>query len=417
MDHETQSRFSWHRALIFACIASLLAGDVPFARVAIDDSIKDPWAKIIADIDKDGFADIVIGGQAGPLVWYKYPNWTKAVIAEGGYRTVDGEAGDVDGDGDLDIVMGGLIWYENPLPAARIRPGNHGLLIRWPTIARTTSSWPIWTRTAGSTSSRGTSRTSAPKPAIRCTCGDRKRATNGRTGSSSARTARGSPSAISTATAIRTWSSAASGSRTTDASLTAHGRPTSSATGIPAPASKWPTSMATAGRTSCWRRRNSRATGIGSRGSRPRRTPGRATGPSTSLWRRSSASSTAWRPPISTATEPWTSRPLRCIRATIPDEVVIFDQPQQRSRVGQAGPLDPGLALHSGRRHRRRRRYRPHGRQLERPVPAGGIVGEQSQIVRSRMEQGPPASCPAANKTHSVRALRAFGTVSCGLTL
>ncbi len=95
-----------------------LGSDVPFRRVAIDDSIKDPWAKIIADIDKDGSPDIVIGGQAGPLAWYRYPDWTKVVIADGGYRTVDGEAGDIDGDGDLDIVMGGLIWYENPLPAA-----------------------------------------------------------------------------------------------------------------------------------------------------------------------------------------------------------------------------------------------------------------------------------------------------------
>jgi hypothetical protein len=92
------------------------AGDTPFRHVIVDDGVKDPWAKIIADIDRDGFADIVIGGRAGPLVWYRYPGWTKAVIAEGGYRTVDGEAGDIDGDGDLDIVMGGLIWYENPLP-------------------------------------------------------------------------------------------------------------------------------------------------------------------------------------------------------------------------------------------------------------------------------------------------------------
>ena len=92
------------------------AGGISFRHVVIDDSVKDPWAKIIADIDRDGFADIVIGGGAGPLVWYHYPDWAKAVIAEGGYRTVDGEAGDIDGDGDLDIVLGGLIWYENPLP-------------------------------------------------------------------------------------------------------------------------------------------------------------------------------------------------------------------------------------------------------------------------------------------------------------
>jgi hypothetical protein len=31
---------------------------------------------------------------------------------------VDGEAGDLDGDGDPDVVMGGLLWYENPRPQA-----------------------------------------------------------------------------------------------------------------------------------------------------------------------------------------------------------------------------------------------------------------------------------------------------------
>jgi len=62
-----------------------------------------PWAKIAADIDKDGISDIIIGGQKGPLVWYKYPQWTNYKIAEGGYNTVDGEACDLDKDGDLDF--------------------------------------------------------------------------------------------------------------------------------------------------------------------------------------------------------------------------------------------------------------------------------------------------------------------------
>ena len=94
-----------------------LAADIPFSHVILDnEGPKDPWAKIIGDINGDGFLDVIIGGRNGPLVWYSYPNWTKTTIAEGGYKTVDGEAGDVDGDGDLDVVMGGLIWYENPRP-------------------------------------------------------------------------------------------------------------------------------------------------------------------------------------------------------------------------------------------------------------------------------------------------------------
>jgi hypothetical protein len=89
--------------------------EIPFEHSIVDaHGPTDPWAKIIADINGDGFNDIIIGGRNGPVVWYAYPNWNKAVIAQGGHRTVDGEAGDMDGDGDQDVVMGGLIWYENP---------------------------------------------------------------------------------------------------------------------------------------------------------------------------------------------------------------------------------------------------------------------------------------------------------------
>jgi hypothetical protein len=93
-------------------------GDVTFDHVVIDDSgPRNPYTKIVGDFNGDRYIDIVIGGQKGPLVLYTYPSWTKSVIAEGGYSTVDGEAGDVDGDGDPDIVMGGIIWYENPRPS------------------------------------------------------------------------------------------------------------------------------------------------------------------------------------------------------------------------------------------------------------------------------------------------------------
>ena len=119
-------------------------------------------------------------------------------------------------------------------------------------------------------------------------------------------------------TAIRMLSSAASGLRTPAAFSTVPGSRTSSAIGIPVPASKWPTSTATAVRTLSWRRRNWRATGIGFPGSKPRPTPGRPAGRSMSSSIGSSASFTAWRPPISTAMGPWTSPPPRCTRARTP---------------------------------------------------------------------------------------------------
>jgi len=90
-------------------------GPVAFRKVTVDEEgPHDPWTKIAGDLDGDGRGDLVVGGRKGPLVWYRSPDWTKHEIADGGWSTVGGAAGDVDGDGDLDVVMGGTLWYENP---------------------------------------------------------------------------------------------------------------------------------------------------------------------------------------------------------------------------------------------------------------------------------------------------------------
>jgi hypothetical protein len=101
---------------VICCLAAMtVADELPVRVVTIDQHPPErPYAKIAADFNGDGLPDIAIGGARGPLVWYAYPTWTKRLVAEGGYQTVEGQAADIDNDGDQDIVMGGIVWYENP---------------------------------------------------------------------------------------------------------------------------------------------------------------------------------------------------------------------------------------------------------------------------------------------------------------
>jgi hypothetical protein len=87
-----------------------------FKRVVIDaDPPKQPYYKMVGDVTGDGQLEIVIAGRAGPIVMYSRPDWKKTVLAEGGYDGgVNGQLADIDGDGRRDIVMGGIVWFENP---------------------------------------------------------------------------------------------------------------------------------------------------------------------------------------------------------------------------------------------------------------------------------------------------------------
>ena len=128
-------------ALHALCTMACSADDLAFTTVSIDRAgPRAPWAKGVADINQDGLTDILIGGhqipdfslgerianklglidltdRRGELVWYEAPEWTRHTVSNAFAVRTDVEAGDVDADGDIDIVAltdRGVVWFEAP---------------------------------------------------------------------------------------------------------------------------------------------------------------------------------------------------------------------------------------------------------------------------------------------------------------
>jgi len=106
-------------------------------RHAVDTSWSQAHSPLLADLDKDGRPEIVVGkrylghegrdlGEYDPLVvcWYKFDpqqrTFRRGVIASGGPvgMGLDPKAADLDADGDVDLILpgrSGLYWMENLL--------------------------------------------------------------------------------------------------------------------------------------------------------------------------------------------------------------------------------------------------------------------------------------------------------------
>lgn len=115
-------------SFLTACqIADAQRGFVSFSKNTLDDTMQGGYGVDIADIDADGLLDIVaLSTNPGRFVWYKNPSWERFDISTVAERNIATAPHDIDGDGDVDLVLasefalnrsseGGTIhWLENP---------------------------------------------------------------------------------------------------------------------------------------------------------------------------------------------------------------------------------------------------------------------------------------------------------------
>jgi len=102
------------------------------------DSANSGDSKAVGDISGDGKPDLVLGGSTSnnALVWYQWASgdtYTKHVIRTSPVFTefsTDMQLADIDGDGDLDIVVGdggssnNVMWFKNPRPSGNPTTGS-----------------------------------------------------------------------------------------------------------------------------------------------------------------------------------------------------------------------------------------------------------------------------------------------------
>jgi len=87
----------------------------PFDRIVFDPDQKDVHDLVAADIDGDGRPEILTMSDPNALRWYKIPDdptrlWTGHEISPPVHTGLS--VGDIDGDGDLDLVRTN-VWFEN----------------------------------------------------------------------------------------------------------------------------------------------------------------------------------------------------------------------------------------------------------------------------------------------------------------
>ena len=116
----TQRYLSPPLAAAILLVSSAAAGEFNFRHHYIDRDLPGSsyGQTCLVDVDKDGDLDFITGGkdERKTIYWFEYQQpeqWVRHVLGTNHPSDVGGTALDVDGDGWIDHVTGG-VWYRNP---------------------------------------------------------------------------------------------------------------------------------------------------------------------------------------------------------------------------------------------------------------------------------------------------------------